>query len=47
MSGIPADSMPDAMKTLYFDMVKAGVKARLVKDPNYASFKSKKIVDQL
>jgi hypothetical protein len=25
----------------YFDMVKTGIKARLSKDPNYASYKGK------
>lgn len=39
--------MPESLQTLYFDMVKAGVKARIVKDPNYAGFKGKAVVEQL
>ena len=35
------DEIPDELMQAYFDMLKSGVKARLSKDPNYASFKGK------
>jgi hypothetical protein len=47
MSEIAPESIPQEVRDAYFEMIKLGVKSRLIKDPNYPEWKGKGSVPNL